>query len=258
MRVVIVGSGNVAEAIAVALAERDVAPVQICSRSSLSGSELAKRVGCSYTSDFDNLTEADIYILSISDNSIESVASKLNIGDAIVLHTAGSVDISVLSKHKNFGVLYPLQTFTKGRRVEFNEFPILTEGSSPKTLESINTLARVLTDSVVESNIEYRSTLHLAAVFACNFSNHMYAISEGILKDNGLSFELLKPLIKETTNKVIDAKSPIDVQTGPAIRGDFKTKSKHCEMLINSPITKNIYINLSQNIWEISKKTSQR
>ncbi len=258
MKVVIIGSGNVAEATAIALKKCNLTPIQICARNRVNGSTLADKIGCSYTEDFTNIADADIYIISVSDDAIAQISSQLNIGNAIVLHTAGSVDMQSLSKHKNFGILYPLQTFTKGRYVEFKEIPILIEANSTKTLEVIKGVAEKLTDKVIEADINYRSKLHLAAVFACNFSNHMYAIAEKLLERDDIPFDILKPLIKETTNKVLDSKSPLDIQTGPAIRDDFKTKAKHCEMLTDKIIKRNIYVTLSQNIWEISKKTSQK
>ncbi len=258
MKVVIIGSGNVAEECAIALKECNITPIQICARNRDNGSNLADKIGCEYTDDFKNIAEADIYIISVSDNAIEKVSSQLNIGNAIVVHTAGSVDMQSLSKHKNFGVLYPLQTFTKGRHIDFSEIPILIESNNTETLDTIKELAKKLTDNVIETDLNYRSKVHVAAVFACNFSNHMYAIAENLLNCDNIPFDIIKPLIKETTNKVLDAKSPLDVQTGPAIRDDFKTKIKHCEMLTDKIITKNIYVTLSQNIWEISKKTYQK
>ena len=258
MRVVIIGSGNVAEAIAIALNENNLTPSQICARDISSASSIASKVGCSYTDNFNNIAKADIYIISVSDSSIESVSSQLNVGDSVVLHTAGSVDIKTLDKHNNFGVIYPLQTFTKGRYVDFKDIPILIEANNSDALELLRDTAQKLSNSVIETDMVYRSKVHLAAVFASNFSNHMYSIAAELLSCDNITFDILKPLIKETTDKAINAKSPLDVQTGPAIRYDFKTKIKHCEMLTDEITTKNIYVTLSQNIWEISKKTSQK
>ena len=258
MRVVIIGSGNVAEAMAIALHKNGISPIQICARNRAEASNIATKVGCSHTDDFSKIADADIYLIAVSDSAIDIVSAQLSVREAIVLHTAGSVDISALNKHYNYGVFYPLQTFTKGREVEFSEIPILIEANTKTTLATIKTIAQKLSNNVIETDINYRTKLHLAAVFACNFTNHMYTIAESLLHEDNISFDTLKPLIKETANKAIDSKSPLLTQTGPAVRDDFKTKNRHCEVLANRLITKNIYVTLSRNIWETSKKILQR
>lgn len=255
-RVVIIGSGNVAWALALAVSRAEnLELVQIYARNIAAASELAQASGCGFTSVPEYLAAADLYVIAVSDLAVGSVSASLPFGDAVVAHTAGAVDMSVLnSKIVNGAVLYPLQTFTKGREVDFSDVPFLIEGRTEQALECVREVAQALSDSVHEVNSTRRARMHVAAVFACNFTNHMYVVAQQLLGDNNMSFDLLKPLILETAQKAVASPSPLDTQTGPAIRNDFKTKSMHCEMLLEKPDLKNIYITLSKNIWEISKK----
>lgn len=256
---VIIGSGNVASAIARAMKENGTPPKQIFSRNEQAGREIAAVCGCVHTSDPAVLAKAGLYIIAVTDKAIASVSGSLDFGEAVVAHTAGSVSIDVLSDriaHK--AVLYPLQTFTKGREMDFSTVPLLTEYSDDRAKEVISGFASSLSDDVREMDSKRRAMVHIAAVFACNFTNYMYTVGESLAREAGADFSLLKPLILETAAKAAGAASPVDVQTGPAVRNDFQTKSMHCEMLFEKPDLKNIYINLSNNIWETSKKISQK
>ena len=157
-------------------------------------------------------------------------------------HTAGSVPLDGLpGKIRNRGVFYPLQTFTAGRHISLGDVPLLVEGSDPQTTRTLLRLARVLSSNARQASSEERAKLHLAAVFASNFSNHMYAIAQQLLDRYGLPADLLKPLMRETA--------------GPARRGDMLTQKRHLDMLDDCPELQNIYENISRHIWEISKKT---
>lgn len=258
-KIVIIGSGNVAEALALSLAEQGMAPVQIYARNVESGSALAARCGAEYAGEPAQLAPADLYLIAVSDRAIASVSGSLDFGDAIVAHTSGSTPVDALSsKIRHRAVLYPLQSFTKGRSVDFREIPLMIEGCSAKALECVREVAGALSDRVLEVDSHRRAAVHLAAVFVSNFVNYMYTIGEELLADTGMDFSLLKPLILETARKAVESSSPRRVQTGPAVRNDFQTKNLHCEMLVDKPDLKNIYINLSNQIWETSKKISRK
>lgn len=256
---VIIGSGNVASAIASAMLANGNPPKQIFSRNKEEGEKIASKCGCGHTSNPGELFPGELYVIAVTDKAVASVSNSLNFGDAVVVHTAGSVPMEVLSNNiENKGVLYPLQTFTKGRDVDFRSTPLLIEYATGKACKVVSEFAAYLSDNVIETDSEKRAVIHVAAVFACNFTNYMYIAGEQLLKDAGVDFSLLKPLILETAAKAAAAESPLQTQTGPAIRNDFQTKSMHCEMLFEKPDLKNVYINLSKNIWETSKKTSQK
>ena len=294
MKVVILGSGNVATALAKAIshlpgkgcqhsisggnpasgAAKDIELVQIYARNSEQGERLAAAAGTEYTGSLNGLARADLYIIAVSDSAVAEVAAGMNLkngaamaeigskmgkanngsaGDvaanvnltnsgveallskipetAVIAHTAGSIGIEALLPHTNRAVIYPLQTFTKGREVDFSLIPIFIEFSTPHARQVARDFAESLSRQVWEINSEIRARVHLAAVFASNFSNHMYAVADEILNSTGLPFEIVKPLIAETTAKALAAHFPSSVQTGPAVRGDFTTMERHIELL---------------------------
>lgn len=255
--VVIIGSGNVATAMACAMAQgKSLKLKQICARNATAARRLAKRCGCAYAPLKGRLMLADLYVLAVSDDAVETLSASLKFpAGSVVAHTAGSVGVRELSSRiKDRAVLYPLQTFTKGRRLTFANIPVMIEGTTAAALECVREVAEAISGEVLEVSSQKRAQVHLAAVFACNFSNYMYTMGEELIADAGLPFDILKPLIRETALKAASAPSPRQVQTGPAARNDYKTKARHTEMLAQRPEFKNIYINLSKNIWETSKK----
>lgn len=256
-RVVIIGSGNLAEALARAIAASDLELVQLFARNAERAHAVAQIAGTEWTSDPEKLAEADIYLIAVSDKAVAHLASQLPIpAGAVVAHTAGSVPLAALpARFTHRAVFYPLQTFTKGRSVDFRQIPIFIETSTETLRPEMEALASKLSDTVFYVDSEHRAQIHLAGVFACNFANHMYAIGERILHDAGLPFDVLKPIIAQTAAKACDAASPVDVQTGPAVRNDFETKARHSELLSFDLRLKNIYSTISQSIWETSKKT---
>ena len=254
-KVVIIGSGNVAETLAKAIAASSYELVQIFARSPLRREQIARSAGCGHTGDPAQLADADIYLIAVCDNSIGPLSEELNFRKGVVAHTAGSVAMDELSNHiVNRGVFYPLQTFTAGRDISLRDIPVFVEGRNGNTLQILKELGEELTGNVTEATSEQRRKLHLTAVFASNFTNHMYAIGQRLITESGLSADFLKPLIAETAAKAIDSPSAVQVQTGPAVRNDFKTKDKHMAMLASYPELQNLYKNISLNIWETSKK----
>ena len=258
-RICLIGSGNVAEAFAVALGGLHPAGRfrlgQIYARNRARGAKLARMAGCDHTDDPAQLVPADIYLISVSDTQIGAIAENLDFGNAIVAHTAGSVSLNVLpDRLSHRGVFYPLQTFTAGRRIDFRQVPLLIEGEHPDTAAALRLLASELSDSVYEVSEQQRAQLHLAAVFACNFTNHMYAIAQELLAEKGLPPQLIGPLISETAAKALGCPSAAAVQTGPARRGDRQTQQKHLGLLEGHPQLQELYQKISTEIWETSKR----
>ncbi|KYG83874.1 Rossmann-like and DUF2520 domain-containing protein [Roseivirga echinicomitans] len=198
---------------------------------------------------FDN-SSAQIFILAVSDDAIVEIAPEIILPEnAILVHTSGSVAMSALgyARTENQGVFYPLQTFSKGKAVDFSEIPIGIEAENNMTENALNSLAKSVSNKVQLMDSRDRRTIHLAAVFACNFTNHLFTISKGILENRNLNFGLLEPLIIETLSKSLEI-GPNNAQTGPAKRGDFETLDKHFQTLSSNPDIAEIYRSISQNI----------
>lgn len=266
---VILGSGNLAWSLAPAIARlseegNDIKLLQLYSRNREEGAKLAQLAGVPYTGSSEKLAEADLYIMTVADGAVTELSGKMIIpSGAVVAHTAGSTGIDAISPRiNNRGVLYPLQTFTKGREVDFSQIPLFIEYTTPRAEEVIRYLAGKLSGNVSEASSEIREKIHLAAVFAANFTNHMYVVAEEILKSAGLPFDTVKPLIGEVAAKAVASRSPAETQTGPAVRGDMTTVNRHLELLANdkgmteeyAELLRKIYETISQSIWETSKK----
>ena len=253
--IVIIGSGNLAESLAVAVAAApELRLVQLFARNEARGREVAALAGTVWCGDAAQLARAELYLIAVSDRAVAEVAAQLPIpAGAAVAHTAGCVPLDVLPYDRR-AVFYPMQTFTRGRRVDFAEIPIFVEASTPALCDELEACARCLSRRVVRSDSARRARIHLAAVFACNFANHMYALGERIVRDAGLDFGVLKPLIMETARKACDAPSPSDVQTGPAVRGDLATQQRHLDLLGGDENLQEIYKLISKEIWETSRK----
>ena len=242
MKIVFIGSGNVATHMAVALKKAGNEIVQIYSRTLQNAQQLAHRVGAEAISEIDNLhLNANLYIFSIIDDALPIIIKQMPSTTGIWVHTAGSVTMDPFS-----GVIYPLQTFSKNKQLNFSEIPLFIEGNSPETEEQLTKLAKTISEDVRPLNSEQRKHLHLAAVFANNFTNHMYTLSNEILKQKNIPFDVLKPLIRETAAKVMEM-NPSDAQTGPAVRLDTNVINRHLELIANTEIEK-IYKLISNSI----------
>lgn len=254
MKIVLVGSGNVATHIALALKAAGNAVVQVWSRNVVHAQTLADEVQAESITSLSQLDkEADFCILAIKDDAISTIVKELGDFRGIVVHTSGAVDLNVFeNQFEKYGVLYPLQTFSITKDVDFSVIPICIEANTYETLGSIQHLAEKLSRNIVEVDSEKRKILHLAAVFACNFTNHLYALSSNLLEQHGLDFNLIRPLILETASKVQKA-MPQDVQTGPAIRNDEQTINKHLELLREHDQLLIIYQTLSESIKKTKK-----
>ena len=244
MRIVLVGAGRVASCMGPRLKQAGCVIAGVFSRTPGHAQALADALGAPAFSSLENLPAADIYLTMLTDDALVQLAPDIVRGreQALFLHTAGSVDMDVwkLAGAVRYGVLYAMQTFTKGVQVDWQQVPVFIEGSSPKELESVRELAQGLSASVTPLSSKGRKKLHIAAVFACNFANHMYAISEQLLNEEGVPFSVMLPLVRETARKV-EGISPLKAQTGPAVRGDRKVIGEHLELLKEHPELADIY-----------------
>lgn len=247
MKIFIIGSGNVATHLATALFQAQHTIVGVCSRNSQHASLLAQNVEADvFTSVAQIPTDADFYLISISDDNIDDVVMQMPKVSGVVAHTAGSIDITRLSKFEQYGVFYPLQTFTQGRPINVSVVPMCIEANTPTTYNVIENIAKSISNNVLEVSSQQRKYLHLAAVFACNFVNFMYAQAETIVAQSGLPFSIVKPLIDETADKAISI-GPLLAQTGPARRADFSIMEKHKKLLDNQNLQK-LYSFVSEQI----------
>lgn len=254
-RVVLVGAGNVATHLGMALQRAGYEVLQVYSRTEASASALADQLKVPYTVSLEELSdEADLYIVSVKDAVLQSLLPSVVKGreGALFVHTAGSIPMNVWEGIvPRYGVLYPMQTFSKQRAVDFNSVSFFLEASSTEDLERLKTLASSLTPKVYEANSDQRMSLHVAAVFACNFTNHMYALCARLLDKYGMPFEAMLPLIDETARKVHQL-APKEAQTGPAVRRDENVMNKHLEILAEEPDLYGLYEKISKSIQQIS------
>jgi predicted short-subunit dehydrogenase-like oxidoreductase (DUF2520 family) len=252
LKISIIGSGNLAWHLARKLEDNGHIVNDVYSLNPKNAEKLTSRLyDAKVKLDLDySDSPSELFILCISDSAIESVVSEIILpDDAILVHTSGAMPISKLaySATDNIGVFYPLQTFSKDRKVNWKGIPILIEGENKTTELRLLRLAENISGNTVKSNSEQRRIIHLAAVFASNFTNYMLCISDEILESGNLDFELLKPLIVETINKSLEL-GPHNAQTGPARRGDLPSLENHLKLLNGRPSEEAIYSLVSQAI----------
>lgn len=248
-RVVLVGAGNMATAIAYALKEGGNTPVAVWSRTLESAELLGGRVGCAFTNEIASLPDADVFIISVSDNALRDVAVVVakRFPDALLLHTAGSIPMDTLREvgATRYGVLYPMQTVNKNNPASLKNITTFIEGCCDDVIALIEKMAYVISDKVVYATSEQRCSLHVAAVFACNFPNAVYNMAYELMQRNSLPFDAMLPLIDEAARKVHHM-LPQEAQTGPARRGDENVMNLHKSMLDGE--LANIYETLSDYI----------
>lgn len=251
MRIVIIGAGNVATHFALALSQAGMPPTQIWSRTMESAQKLAERVGSRATNCLDDIiADADACIISVKDRYVRDIADRVcrERPKTVFMHTSGSVGMDVFDGlSDNCGVLYPMQTFSKDKTLDFKKIPCFVEGNNEASRETIMKLASTISDNVHYMTSDDRKWLHLAAVFACNFSNACYVVADGMLRRNGLDFTVLRPLIEETVRK-LGTLAPIDAQTGPAVRGDQNIMDSQAAMLADNESLQKLYIKMSEII----------
>lgn len=198
-------------------------------------------------SDWSQLLPADLFILAVSDDAIAEVAAQIPLINQLIVHTSGSVSIKEINHDNRRGVFYPLQTFTKGKAVDFKEIPICLETEYSADLEILQKIAKIISDKIFVINSDQRRALHVAAVFVNNFVNHLYQIGSEICTENQVPFSILEPLITETASK-IRTLTPLESQTGPAKRSDQKTINAHLDFLKSDINKQSIYKILTQSI----------
>jgi predicted short-subunit dehydrogenase-like oxidoreductase (DUF2520 family) len=251
-RITVIGSGNVAEALALNIAGAwGVELVEVVARNAERGEAIAMAAGCDFVEMGDEVAQADLYIIAVSDRAVAEVAEAMELSEeAIVVHTAGSVELSALGKGRR-GVFYPFQTFTAGRAIDLSDVPIFIEGSDEATTAALEAFAEQLSSKVYRADSHRRREIHLSGVWACNFVNALYGVAADVLHEReGLSFEVLQPLILETAHKAAEAVHPAAVQTGPARRGDSEVMARHEAMLTDKPELQEIYRLISEEIYK--------
>lgn len=249
--IVIIGSGNVAQHLITAfLQSNEVELVQVFSRQKEKVSHLISLD--KIVSDYTEIKSADVYLLAVSDNVIAEVSEKLPFENCLVVHTSGSMPMEILEPKNHRGVFYPLQTFTKNKAVDFSVIPICLEAENENDFLTLKTVAQSISSRVESISSEQRKALHVAAVFVCNFVNHLYQMGQEICEEHHLSFELLQPLILETAQKITQL-SPKEAQTGPAKRNDTTTINAHLHFLTDAN-QKEMYQLLTKSIIDHGKK----
>jgi predicted short-subunit dehydrogenase-like oxidoreductase (DUF2520 family) len=251
LKVVIIGSGNLAYHLIKAFADSTtVAVIQVVARQ--------KNTSIPYldpnkiTDQYTSIAEADLYIIAVSDDAIAAVSSQLPFKNRLVVHTSGTAAMNTLDSKNRRGVVYPLQTFTKNKAVDFKQIPIGLESEKESDYEILHKIAASISDCMYNINSQQRKIIHVSAVFVNNFVNHLYQIGQDLCMENEIPFDILKPLITETANKVMFL-SPQAAQTGPAKRKDIHTIEAHLNLL-KEENQKNIYKILTQSIQNNGKE----
>lgn len=252
-QLVIFGTGNAATVLSLLFAEQGHRILQVYGRDAARAAALAKRCNAAAISDLADVDmNADLYLIAVSDSAVASIAAGLQLGDRLLVHTAGSVSKEVLkTATTNYGVLYPVQSL-RAEMGDAPDIPFLVDANTQAGIETLKEIALTVSTKVQQSDDDQRLRLHVAAVIVSNFTNHLYALAAEYCKKEGADFSMLLPLISEVANRIQDA-SPKDVQTGPAIRHDQSTINKHLELLQEFPELQQLYAALSNSIQSMYK-----
>jgi predicted short-subunit dehydrogenase-like oxidoreductase (DUF2520 family) len=255
MEIVFIGSGNVATNLGLAFKAKGLTIKQVYSQNPKNAETLANKLDCDFISDISEVyMNADIYFYALKDSVLRTILRKIDMPRGIQVHTGGSIEMSEFEGlTPQFGVFYPVQTFSVDKPVDFSTIPICIEACNMDIQKKLLDLAGLISEKTYLINSSQRKKIHLAAVFACNFSNYMYDISSKILEDSGISFEIIQPLILETAEK-IKTLTPYAAQTGPAVRNDLKTISKHISLLNRNSEFRKIYRLLTKSISKRHKR----
>lgn len=252
IKILLVGTGNVATQLAKNLDVEKYQINQIFSRNKKNAEPLIEFLNCHWSNDPKKIMPSDMTIIAISDDNIKSVLPLLP--KIPTMHTSGSIDMKILDEYfDNYGVFYPLQTFKKNTAINLNNTPFLIEGNNKDIEENIFELASSFSNKVYKINSSSRLKIHLSAVFACNFSNHMMVLGKKISEESNFDFSLLLPLIQKTFSQIDN--NPLKLQTGPAVREDKKVMNKHLEIIEDENI-KLIYKLISESIIKTKDENS--
>lgn len=254
--VAIIGSGNLATNLSLELTKKAVNINLVYSKTIDNAGYLAKKINAKVLENLSDLEDnLDLIILSITDNAYDEVLNKLSVTSVPIVHTAGSIPLDIFKdKFQHYGVFYPFQTFSKQRILNFEHIPVCIEANSTLLLEQLDDLGKLISKRVYKLTSEQRQKLHLCGIISNNFSNFLYTLAGDYLEKEGMDFEILLPLIKETIEKLEDL-PPKKAQSGPAVRGNKNVIAKHKELLKNEPRLLNLYSLLSENILEYYGKT---
>jgi len=249
-KIVMIGAGNVAFQYAIALKSAGYNIFQVYSRTIQSAEKLAKITDSKAIISIAEIDQGcDLFIFAVSDRVLSEIIDRIQFSGQMAIHTSGSVSIDIFAgKAQHYGVIYPLQTLSKLRILNMQEVPLLIEANSSNNLLNLQSIAKSMSSNILISDSFQRRQIHLAAVFASNFTNHMYVIANDLLKKSGFSYQILKPIILETALKALEFDNPNDAQTGPAIRKDSNILEKHLEMLSGNKDLKSIYNLISNHI----------
>jgi len=243
--IILLGSGNVATHLGIALKNNNYTIVQVYSKSIENAKVLANKLDAQFTNDLSKLKSADLIIVSINDDAISNVISQIK--NTAIVHTSGSIELNIFKEQfSNYGVFYPLQTFNKEVDVNISEIPFCIEGNSLEFEKQLIEIAKALSNNVVKMNSQQRKQLHIAAVFACNFSNHMFSIADDLLAKKDIDFKILLPLIRKTIAN-LQSNKPKEVQTGPAKRKDSVIIQEHIATIKEKEI-KELYQKITADI----------
>ncbi len=253
-QIVFIGAGSVATHFARKLKTFGFKIRQVFSRSLESAQALADHLNCQYTTDIKEVVrDADIYFFSLPDHVLPEILQEIPPNNGLWVHTSGSLSVDVFSNYsQRYGVIYPLQTFSKQHIIDLLDVPMLVEANHVQYTIKLLEIASWMSRRVELMSSEKRKYVHLAAVFACNFSNHLYHIATQILKSQDVDWEILQPLICETALKLCDM-PPDKAQTGPAVRGDTATIEQHLSLLADENMRK-LYAMMTENIQNQHKK----
>ena len=244
MQIVLIGSGNVAFHLAKAFTEAQIPISQIFGRNTTELQKISEQFSIPFSTE--TLVDADLYIISVSDSSIAEVSSLIKNKNVLVAHTSGSVSREALSGNYRKSVFYPLQTFSKSKNLDYSKIPFFIDAENENDEEILKNLASKISKNVMLANDEKRKYIHLTAVFACNFVNHLYARAKEISDSQGIPFDYFLPLIDETTQKIHELEPKL-AQTGPAIINDEKVLKLHESLLTDEEKLK-IYKTLNESI----------
>lgn len=244
MQIVLIGSGNVAFHLAKAFTEAQITISQIFGRNTTELQKISDQFSIPFSTE--TLADADLYIISVSDSSITEVSSLIKNKNVLVAHTSGSVSREALSGNYRKSVFYPLQTFSKSKNLDYSKIPFFIDAENENDEEILKNLASKISKNVMLANDEKRKYIHLTAVFACNFVNHLFARAKEISDSQNIPFDYFLPLIDETTQKIHELEPKL-AQTGPAIRNDEKVLKLHESLLTDEEKLK-IYKTLNESI----------
>lgn len=255
-KIAIIGAGNTAYTLCKVLKSKGIEPFCIYVRNPEKAEKVRANLGVEVVFSYEKVLESDLAIIAVNDDAISEVAAHLIDYKGLVVHTSGTKPSELLNRSMRFGVFYPLQTMSKTREISFDEIPLLIYANSPDDVEMLSRFAKQFSNKVEFCDDEQRKAIHLAAVYVSNFTNVMLGIGDKLLKENGLSLDLMRPLVMEMMKKSFEI-SPEKALTGPARRGDFATIGEHEKMLAYNPDELAIYMILTDYIIDKYQKNEK-